>query len=336
VHSLPNANTMRDSLQLGDRPDNRLSMALASSAPRFCRTVVSLSALVVLATGCPSSGASSPSTAPRPTPTPAPPVVAPPTAALPAVSPPAPHPFAYGAGTYRYDVRTDAVITSDGDARSDTITTRALVTYRITRGDSGTITVQGTVDSFTVSNSRAPGAVPPSTDVPFVMTASLDGRLQSTSTIDSTSVCATPVSAVVTAGRELLTALPVPLIPAAEWTDSTTTVTCRGALPLIARSVRQSRALWVSVPADWSRHQGDVAFEIARTTTTTISGQGRAAGRQVDLSGGGQGSSVLYVDPELGVLLGGTGNGSTKIVVDAGTQRQEFTQTVHQQVRLLR
>jgi hypothetical protein len=168
------------------------------------------------------------------------------------------------------------------------------------------------------------------------MTAFVDGRSQSATAIDSTAVCATPVSAVVTAGRELLTALPVPLIPAAEWTDSTTTVTCRGALPLIARSVRQSRASWVSVPGDWSRRAGDVAFEIARTTTTTISGQGRAAGRQVDLSGAGQGSSLLYVDPELGVLLGGTGNGSTKIVVDAGSQRQEFIQTVHQQVRLLR
>ena len=194
----------------------------------------------------------------------------------------------------------------------------------------------GTVDTFTVTNSRAPATAPASTDVPFTMTAFLDGRPQGTAAIDSTAVCATPVSAVVTAGRELLTALPVPLIPAAEWTDSTTTVTCRGALPLIARSIRQSRASWVSVPGDWSRRAGDVAFEVARTTTTTISGQGRAAGRQVDLSGAGQGRSVLYVDPELGVLLGGTGNGSTKIVVDAGSQRQEFIQTVHQQVRLLR
>jgi hypothetical protein len=81
---------------------------------------------------------------------------------------------------------------------------------------------------------------------------------------------------------------------------------------------------------------GDVAFEVARTTTTTISGQGRAAGRQVDVGGAGEGSSLLYIDPELGVLLGGTGNGSTRIVIDAGSQRQEFVQTVHQQFRLLR
>jgi hypothetical protein len=113
-------------------------------------------------------------------------------------------------------------------------------------------------------------------------------------------------------------------------------MTCRGAVPLIARSVRQSRASWALVPADWSRRLNDVAFEVARTTTTTISGEGHVAGRQVDLSGQGQGSSLLYIDPEAGVLLGGTGNGSTKIVVDAGSQRQEFTQTVHQQLRLIR
>lgn len=311
-------------------------MPRVDPALSLIRTTLSLGAVVALATACASSGASAPSTSPRPSTTPMPPVVAPPAAAVPNVSAPAPHPFAYAPGTYRYEVRTDAVITVAGDARVDTVSTRALVTYRIARSDSGTINIAGTVDTFTVTNSRAAATAPVSTDVPFTMTAFLDGRPQGSAAIDSTAVCATPVSAVVTAGRELLTALPVPLIPAAEWTDSTTTVTCRGALPLIARSIRQSRASWVSVPGDWSRRAGDVAFEVARTTTTTISGQGRAAGRQVDLSGAGQGSSVLYVDPELGVLLGGTGNGSTKIVVDAGSQRQEFIQTVHQQVRLLR
>lgn len=310
-------------------------MPRVEPAPRFFRTALSLGAAATLATACASSGASAPSTSPRPA-TPAPPVIAPPAAAVPNVSPPAPHPFAYAPGTYRYEVRTEAVITAEGDTRTDTVSTRALVTYRIARGDSGTMSIEGTVDTFTVTSSRTATTAPVSTDVPFTMTALLDGRPLAVTAVDSTSVCATPVSAVVTAGRELLTALPVPLVPAAEWTDSTTTVTCRGALPLIARSVRQSRASWVSVPGDWSRRAGDVAFEVARTTTTTISGQGRAAGRQVDLSGGGQGSSLLYVDPELGVLLGGTGNGSTKIVVDAGSQRQEFIQTVHQQVRLLR
>ena len=290
--------------------------------------------MIALLAAC-GSGASTPSPAPRPIPA-APPVVTPPAAPAPAVPAPPPHLFAYAPGIYRYEVKTDAVISSQSDSSADSVSTRALISYRITPGDSGRIAIEGTVDTFTVTSSRAGSAPPPATTVPFAFTAYPDGRLVATSAIDSTAVCATPVSAIVTAGRELLTALPVPLAPAAEWSDSTTTVTCRGALPLIARSVRQSKASWAQVPADWSRHAGDVAFEVARTTTTTISGQGRAAGRQVDLGGQGQGSSLLYVDPDLGILLGGTGNSSTTIVVDAGSQRQEFIQTVHQQIRLLR
>lgn len=311
-------------------------MARALPASRTLRTFLSLGTTITIMTACGSTGAPTPAPAPRPVPTPPPAVVAPPAAAVPDVSPPAPHPFAYASGTYRYEVRTDAVITAEGDQRVDSVSTRALVTYRIARGDSGTMTVDGTVDTFTVTNSRVGTVTPSPTAVPFTITALLDGRPQSTGVVDSAAVCATPVSGIVSIGRELLAAFPLPLAPAAEWTDSTTTVTCRGALPLVAHTVRQSRASWVMVPADWSRHERDVAFEIARTTTTTISGQGRAAGRQVDLSGQGQGSSMLYVDPEIGILLGGTGNGSTRIVVDAGSQRQEFVQTVHQQVRLLR
>jgi len=311
-------------------------MARALPVSRTLRALLSFGTSITIITACGSTGSSAPSPAPRPVPAPPPTVVAPPAAAAPDVSPPAPHPFAYAAGTYRYEVRTDAVITAEGDPRVDSVSTRALVTYRVARGDSGTITVDGTVDTFTVTSSRVGAVAPASTAVPFTISAFLDGRLQTAPVVDSAAVCATPVSPVVALGRDLLTALPVPLVPAVEWTDSTTTITCRGALPLVAHSVRQSRASWVTVPADWSRHQGDVAFEIARTTTTTISGQGRAAGRQVDVSGKGQGTNMLYVDPEIGILLGGVGTSSARIVVDAGSQRQEFVQTVRQQVRLLR
>ncbi|MFL5562307.1 MAG: hypothetical protein ACJ79K_12610 [Gemmatimonadaceae bacterium] len=310
-------------------------MSRAIPAFTTLRDASSLVLLIAFTAACPSSRVPSPA-APRPVPTPPPAVVVPPPAASPNVAAPAPHPFAYAPGVYRYEVRTDAVISAEGGSRIDSISTRALITYHIARGDSGMISIAGSVDTFTVTSSRSGAAAPPSVGVPFRMMAFPDGRLVDSTAVDSAAVCATPVSPIVTAGREILAALPIPLAPAAQWTDSTTTVTCRGAVPLIARSVRQSRASWALVPADWSRQASDVAFEVARTTTTIISGQGHVAGRQVDLSGQGQGSSLLYVDPEAGVLLGGTGNGSTKIVVDAGSQRQEFVQTVHQQVRLLR
>jgi hypothetical protein len=315
-------------------------MALAIARHAF-RDVSSVGVTLALVTACASSGSSTSANGPRPIPTPPPAVIAPPPAAVPNVAPPASHPFAYAPGTYRYEIRSDAVITLTGDSRVDTVSTRAIVTLQITRTDAAMLAIAGSVDTFVVTGSRLGAASQPVLGVPFAITASLDGQVHDggtigNSTADSIGVCATPVSGVVATGKELFAALPVPLAPAAEWTDSATTVTCRAALPVIARSVRHSRAAWAVVPADWSRHAGDLAFEVARTTATTISGQGRAAGRQVDLGGSGEGSSLLYIDPELGVLLGGTGNGSTKIVLDAGSQRQEFVQTVHQQFRLLR
>lgn len=301
------------------------------------RTTLLLGLTIAFASGCASSPRST-GPASRPVPTPPPAVIAPPPAAAPNVAPPAPHPFSYAPGTYRYEVRSQAIITSASDSRIDTVATRTIVSLQVARNDSGGISVAGTVDTFTVNGSRA-GSVAPVVAVPFSISAARDGQVRDSAVVssaDSAAVCATPVSAITAVGRELLAALPVPLAPSAEWTDATTTVTCRAALPVIARSTRQSRAAWALVPIEWSRRTGDVAFEVARTTTTTLSGQGRAAGRQVDVSGSGQGSSLLYVDPELGVVLGGTGNGSTKIVIDAGSQRQEFIQTVRQQFTLLR
>ena len=315
-------------------------MAFAIVRSTF-RNASSIGLTLALASACASSGSSTGTTGPRPVPTPPPAVIAPPPAAAPNVAPPAPHPFVYAPGTYRYEIRSAAVITLAGDSRVDTVSTRAVVTLRFVRADSTVLMTAGSVDTFTVTGSRVGTSGMPVSGVPFSIMSSPDGQVRDSSVTpagiaDSIGVCATPVSAIVAMGKELLAALPIPLAPAAEWTDSTTMVSCRAALPVIARSVRHSRAAWALVPADWSRRAGDVAFEVARTTATTLSGQGRAAGRQVDIGGSGEGSSLLYLDPELGILLGGTGNSSTKIVLDAGSQRQEFVQTVRQQFRLLR
>lgn len=288
--------------------------------------------LVTLATACGSSR----STGPTPLPTPAaPPAAAKPTPApAPTVAPPAAHPFAYAPGVYRYEIRNDAVVTAQGAARTDSITTRAVVTFRISPRDSGLLTIEGTVDSFTVTTSR--GSSPMSAGLPFSLTTLPNGTPHAPPVPDSAGVCTTPLEAVVSASRELLVSFPIAIAPGAEWTDSLVTTTCRGTLPVVARSERRSHATWVAVPGDWARRTNDVAFEITRTATTSIAGAGHAAGRQVAVSGTGEGNSALYVDPELGVLLGAIGNSSTRLIVDSGTQRQEFLQTAHQRVTLLR
>ncbi|HEX2779150.1 MAG TPA: hypothetical protein VHM30_06610 [Gemmatimonadaceae bacterium] len=309
----------------------RRSMATTHHDVMIRLSRVAVVALAVLATACGSSRSAGPT--PLPTPA-APPAAAKPVpAAAPNVAPPVPHPFAYLPGVYRYEIRNDAVVTAQGTDRADTIATRAVVTYRITPRDSGLLGIEGTVDSFAVVNSR--GSSPMTAGLPFTLTALPNGTLHAPPAADSAGVCTTPLGAVVSASRELLVSFPIALAPGTQWTDSLVTTTCRGTLPVVARSERRSQATWVAVPADWSRRVNDVAFEITRTSTTSIAGEGRAAGRQVALSGTGEGNSALYVDPELGVLLGAVGNSSTRLIVDSGTQRQEFVQTVRQRVTLL-
>lgn len=293
---------------------------------------VGLAALAVLTAAC----GSSPATTPGPLPTPAaPPVVEkPPAAPAPKIAAPAPHPFAYAPGVYRYEIRSDAIITGEGTDRVDTVATRAVVSYRITPRDSGLLAIEGAVDSFTVTTSR--GTSPLGAGLPFTMTIAPDGRIHAQPPRDSAGVCTAPLEAVVATSRELIAAIPVALAPDAQWTDSVSAVTCRGTIPVTTRSTRQSRTAWVAVPAEWARREGDVAFEITRTTATSVAGEGRAAGRDVAVNGTGQGTGLLYVDPELGVLLGAVGNSSTRLIVDTGTQRQQFLQTVRQHVALIR
>lgn len=292
---------------------------------------VGVAVLAALTAACGSSPATTPAT--LPTPAASPPAEKPPAAPTPRVAPPAPHPFAYTPGIYRYEIRSDAIIQGEGTARIDTVATRAVVTYRLTPRDSGLLAIEGVVDSFTVTTSR--GGAPLNAGLPFSALVSRDGQPHSPVSPDSAGVCTTPLEAVVAASRELLSAVPVPLAPDAQWSDSLTAVTCRGTIPVTTRSERHAHAAWVAVPAEWSRHEGDVAFEITRTMNTSIAGEGHAAGRQVALTGSGQGTGVLYVDSELGVLLGAVGNSSTRLLVDTGTQRQQFLQTVHQHITLL-
>jgi uncharacterized membrane protein len=47
-------------------------------------------------------------------------------------------------------------------------------------------------------------------------------------------------------------------------------------------------------------------------------------------------TSALYVNPLSGILLGGVGDATTRLIVDTGTQRQEFIQQLRQHITLLR
>ncbi len=308
------------------------------NAPRLNPGVFVLATALGVTSACASPAVAVPASVPHPVSSPLPPAVtSPPVGRSPNVNPPAPHPFAYMPGVYRYEIRSEAIIGSPGDSRVDSVLGRALITLHIARSDTSVITIHGTVDTFTVSHSRSASAGPlMMSEIPFTLTALANGRLIEPVTVDTMAACVVPANAIGFVARDWLAVMPVPLVPAVTWADSSTVLTCSSALSVTARIARRSVAAWVAIPAAWSRQPSDVGYQVSGVTTIVLSGQGHVAGRSLVLRGDGQGSQLLYVDPELGVMLGGAGNSSTRVVIEAGSQRQEFVQTVSRQITLLR
>jgi hypothetical protein len=255
------------------------------------------------------------------------------------VQPPTPAPaakaFAYSPGTYRYEVRNEATIAAVGDARVDSMVTRAVITYRLERLQNDSLDVQGTIDTFTVTGGHAAAMRPLTQPIPFRFTATASG-VAPLAGVDSASVCGAPMSTLIVVAHDLLPMMPVPLSVGAEWQDSTVSATCRAMVPVMSRAARVARADWVVIPPEVSVSPGQAGFRILRTTIGSLSGEGQAAGRQVLLTGTSSTTSALYVSPLSGVLLGGVGDATTRLIVDTGTQRQEFVQQLRQHITLLR
>ena len=270
----------------------------------------------------------------RPAPVPAPPVANLPPVVQPATPPPAARAFVYAPGTYRYEVRNEATIGAVGDERVDSVITRAVITYRLERLQNDSLDVQGTVDTFTVAGAHVAPVQPLTQPIPFRFTATASG-VSPVAGVDSASVCGAPMSTLLVVAHDLLPMMPVPLSVGAEWQDSTVSATCRAMVPVVSRAARVARADWVLVPTEVAASPRQAGYRILRTTTGSLSGEGQAAGRQVLLTGTSSTTSALYVSPVSGVLLGGVGDATTRLIVDTGTQRQEFIQQLRQRITLL-
>lgn len=238
--------------------------------------------------------------------------------------------FALAPGEYSYHVANDAAIllAMDSLAQRDSVTTSARVTYRLAATGGGSLSLAGTVDSFTVvSGGRVQ---PPAALVaPVAFSGTIDASrhhvaLANTLSGDCTSA-STPLLAV---ARDLLVAPPASFAVGTTWHDTVTTMGCRGAIPVSTRSVQRYEVLGAEMFA------GVSAVRISRASTVSMSGSASPRGQPVSITGAGAGTSSLYFDPARGRFLGATGESTTKLTLAASGQSREFTQRVRQRVVL--
>lgn len=238
------------------------------------------------------------------------------TAASPAIR------FTYRPGTHQYLVVTDAAITLGGDTssqrnRSETAT-RAYYTLNISpQGE----VYSGSLDSVRI---RRQGSIPAPKD--SFTQLPLHWSEQNT----PVDMCS-PAAEFARSGIDILPNIPRELHRGDRWTDTTTTYICRNGLPLMLTATHDYEAVGLST------FQGDSAYHILRHTNITITSPAVTDSTMpaFQLTGGGTGTSDIYLDIDNRELIGRSTEGKLTLTLDGSRGLTELRQDLRAQVSRL-
>jgi hypothetical protein len=289
--------------------------------------------LLVVAAGC--GVARRPVNVPGPTSGPSRPVPEP--AARPATEG-GPWSFAWRAGTFAYEVVSEATIELAGDSLpAEQVRTTTYLTYTLAPGADAAADVTGLVDSVVVEGLRAGGRVAGPRDRALTAPVSFAARLDPArrrvefpplqSSLCASAAERTPAGAALVLARDLLVALPPSLAPRTTWRDTVASTVCRGDVPLSTTAVRTYEVEGLD---QW---EGQPALRVRRTSELLLAGQ-RGGRRPASVSGTGGATQRLFFDLA-GRLLGATGESSTDVRMTAGEESGELRQRVRTRVALV-
>jgi hypothetical protein len=233
-----------------------------------------------------------------------------------------------------------------GDTTADSLPLGRLVLYTVSIEPSGAsngrapaFEVTGSVDSVAVTiPERIPTPTAGSNSKPHFRGAlAADGHVTALAS-DAMTPCQNATDPLSAAATSFFVALPVGISPNERWSDTVTTATCRGRMPLVTTVTRQYEAIGDTV---W---QGREALLLTRRDSLVIRNRADSAAdnsiaadtsEEMDAVGGGRGDFVLYLDPRSGTLLEATGTSHTEILVTKSNSRFPFREEARQTITLL-
>ena len=218
------------------------------------------------------------------------------TRALALTSPPR---YATGREVYQIASTGTVVVVGDSNAHPDTISTASVVRF------DSRWTATGLEVTGSVTSGRTTGSTTGSTGslVPFsatVDTANARVRFASDSSPSAVS-CPVANGAALANVREFLASVPRSLSPGASWSDTVTTVTCRGGIPVTTTARRQ---FTVTLEPTAGRPEGAVVL-VAHTTSAELRGGTSQHGISIALTGHGEGQASQRYQAQTGQLLSG-------------------------------
>ncbi len=240
--------------------------------------------------------------------------------------------FAFRDGIYAYDLEQLTTVTVGSEGASpveDTLRTRAGLTYSIS-GAGGAPVISVSIDSLTIASVRDTTAPVRQLMTPVVVQLPVipPPLVTANDSLALLSACDSMEEAARAIAGDLYIPIPVQVQEAQTWSDSTSVVLCRGAIPLTA--VRVSRYRITSV-----RETRDSALAtVARQTTLTVGGSGLQGTRRITVRGEGSSEATFTYDVRAGRLLESTGRSVLQLAFETIQQTEQVIQRSTSSTRL--
>jgi hypothetical protein len=120
--------------------------------------------------------------------------------------------------------------------------------------------------------------------------------------------------------RDLWTSAPPTLERGQEWADSSTYRICRDSVPLTVRTTRRFRVLQAE------RYFGTLVLRIARTSETTLEGEGSQFGEPIRITAEGIGRMEILLALEGGEVVRADGDAELSMRMTGRRRTQELRQ----------
>ena len=251
------------------------------------------------------------------------------------------------AGSWQYELRSSGTVSLAGDTTADSLPLGRTVLYTVSiepagpsNGGSPAFRLTGSVDSVAVAiPERIPTPTAGSNSKPrFQGAMAVNGHLTALAS-DATTPCQNATDPLTAAATSLFVALPEKISPNESWTDTVSTVTCRGRMPLVTTVTRQYTAitdtLWQGRTVLLLARHDSLAIQ-SRTDSATDTTATADTTDTMAATGSGHGDFTLYVDPLSGVLLEARGTSHTEILVTTPNSRFPFREDARQTITLLK
>lgn len=146
--------------------------------------------------------------------------------------------------------------------------------------------------------------------------------------VPGTPDCSNPAMTAISPILRTMVITPTTIVSGLTWSDSSSTSTCSGSVPVTLTAARHFQVIGEIV------YDKAITILIERTEKLSFSGVGSQNQHSIAIAGNGVRSSKLYLDPATGYLNNTVGEQKTTFSVLSSGRYQQFTQVVHEATAL--